>query len=156
MSIHKIHSVRTQIFIIAAVTLVVAGLCGNFFPELFTEKFGTDLTIAKLNVFGLTLSYLSVIVAAYALIARSSYDKRIAELENEDKYSSLKKQKSVMDACTQEKIDATKKEFEAEQVKIYEECHHYFAFDATARSHVYLSIMLVAIGGVFQIQAALL
>ena len=49
----------------------------------------------------------------------------------------------------------TQKEFEAEQVNIYEECDHYFAFDATAKSHVYLSIFLVALGGVFQILAAL-
>lgn len=155
MSKNKIVNPRTQLYITGLITIVVSICTAWFMLSAFSSKKNPEDFKAFITITGLALSYLSVIIGAYSVIGKQSYDSRIEELYKKDTYQSLRKNLKDRDAFTQKQVDDAQREFNNDQEKIYAEFKYYYAFEDTAKAHVYLSIGLVALGGACQVFGAI-
>lgn len=154
-SINRILKPRKQLISTLIIVLSVSIATAFIMVGAFSTKEGEDWYKALASVFGTALSYLSVIVAAYHLIAKSNYEKRIKELEEYEDVKRLEKEIRESEAVSKEQLDEAKKKFAKAQEIVYAEFKYYLAFDETAAAHVYLSIAMVAFGGAFLIYSAI-
>ncbi|OED61027.1 hypothetical protein A165_16220 [Vibrio tasmaniensis ZS-17] len=155
MSINKVPSKNFQLLGVASTTILLAFLTALFVSLMLSKKEDFALLQLQFTIFGTTLSYLSAVIAAYAILTKRSYDKRLHELDVQDKIQVLQTQFAKQESFTEEEIKAHQKTLEEEQESIYKECHNIFAFDATCNAHILLSIALISLGGAFQIAGAI-
>ena len=150
MSKNTVYTKKEQIIRVAIVVLLMAFSTGYFFGFLVKDNLGLFY-----NVTGITLSYAAVIVAAYKIISEKTYKIRFEELSEEDAKQRLERDYKKTNVFTEEEVIENRKSFESAQDPINTELERFLEIDDVAKAHIKLSILLVALGAIFQIVGAI-
>jgi hypothetical protein len=145
---YKIFS-KNQILWATSTTVVLVSLAAGYMLGYKTSM------SAFYSVVGIFMSYSSVIVAAFVIIAPDNYSVRLLELVVEDTSQRQERDFGNLNVSTDEEKDTIKNNFETQQKPLNKEIDHMIQFDDVAKAHVKLSIAIVALGAAFQVAGAI-
>ncbi len=133
-------------------------LTGNItisFIACFAMIFFGEYDLAKIFTrMGVILCFLATIFAAYRLIFKNTLKEKESELFHLDELATISREAASHNSYTEETYSKIQAEYDRDQNAIYNELSNVINIGEREKAHLKLSIVLLAIGTVFQIVGA--